>query len=98
MTKIAVMITSMLMANMAWASADLAKRYGCVACHAPDRRVVGPSFREIAARHGPSAVPQIATSIRSGGSGRWGNIPMPAQPQVSVQDAESLARWILATK
>lgn len=73
----------------------LMQRHGCVACHAVDRRVVGPSFHEIARRHGPDAADTLAAHIRSGGVGRWGQIPMPPQT-LPIDDVRSLARWISA--
>ena len=76
----------------------LSTRQGCTACHAPDRRIVGPSFSEIAARHAANATSstQLAQKIRAGGSGQWGAIPMPAQSQLTAADASALAEWIIA--
>ena len=81
--------------------AALAAQQGCLACHGIDRKIVGPGFREIAARYrrdpaGADALGQLAAKIRAGGTGAWGNIPMPAQPQIGAAGAEALARWIAA--
>jgi cytochrome c len=85
-------------------SMTLANRQGCLACHAVDRKVVGPGFREIAARYRDSGaagaddgiVTRLAGKIRGGAAGAWGSVPMPAQAQVSAATAEMLARWIAA--
>ena len=89
----------------------LANRQGCMACHAVDRKLIGPSFRDVAAKlrsnaagttktayaPGVSAatLSALAAKIRAGGSGAWGAIPMPPQPQLSMADAEALAAWIV---
>ncbi|HET7772480.1 MAG TPA: c-type cytochrome [Burkholderiaceae bacterium] len=77
--------------------AALASQFACVACHAPASRLVGPGWQEIAARYADrtDAANYLAGKIRSGGQGVWGPIPMPAQVQVSPDDAGQLARWIL---
>jgi cytochrome c551/c552 len=75
---------------------ELAARLGCGACHAADRRVVGPGFAEIAARYAQrgDAATYLAGKIRSGGEGVWGAVPMPAQ-SLGEAEAAQLARWIL---
>ena len=82
----------------AYASEDLARKYNCVACHAVERRMVGPSFREVAARYSNKDVAQLAASIRKGGAGKWGAMPMPAYPQQSEADATALAKYVLDVK
>ena len=79
--------------------AAIAAQQGCLACHGLDRKIVGPGFREIAARYrqesaAAGALGLLAEKIRTGGSGKWGNVPMPPQPQISVAGAEELAQWI----
>ena len=71
----------------------------CLACHAADRRVVGPSFREIATKYaGDSAAPaRLAARIRGGSQGAWGNVPMPPNA-VSAEDAAALSDWVLRQK
>ncbi len=71
-----------------------------MACHAVDRRMVGPSFRDIAQRYaGNARAPELlAGKIIRGGSGVWGPIPMPPSPQVNEAEARRLAVWILATR
>ena len=84
----------------AMASTELAQAKNCLACHAVDRRVVGPGFKEVAAKYAgdKGAAATLATKIIAGGSGVWGAIPMPANPQVKEADAKKLAAWILGLK
>jgi cytochrome c len=80
------------------ANLELAQKYSCMACHAPDRKVVGPAYQDVAKKYGSDAeaVNKLVASIRNGGAGRWGPIPMPAQPNLSEADAKKLAEWVLA--
>jgi cytochrome c len=82
----------------AHADADLAKSKNCLACHAVDKKLVGPAFKDVAARYTQKDVAQLAASIRKGGAGKWGPIPMPANPQVSEAEATELAVWVLKQK
>jgi cytochrome c len=77
---------------------DLVKSSSCLACHRVDGRRVGPAFTLIAQRFAgqPGAADYLAHTIRSGGRGRWGPIPMPAQPQVTPEQASAIAAWILS--
>ena len=78
--------------------AAFARASGCMACHAVDRRMVGPSFRDISARYAgqADAVARMTTKIQRGGSGAWGPVPMPANPRLSEADARRLAIWSLS--
>jgi sulfite dehydrogenase len=69
----------------------------CTACHALDKRVVGPSFREVAAKYAGDAAAggRLAAKIRAGGQGTWGNVPMPPNAGLSEADAKTLAGWVL---
>jgi cytochrome c len=80
-----------------WANADLAKKNNCLACHAVDKKLVGPSYQDVAKKYAgqADAVASLTKSIKAGGSGKWGPIPMPAQPQLSDADAKALATWVL---
>ena len=84
----------------ALASMDLAKAKNCTACHAVDKKLVGPAYKDVAAKYASDsgAATTLAGKIIKGGVGSWGQIPMPANPQVSQADAEALAKWILSTK
>lgn len=85
-------------ASASLASTALAQKNACTACHAVDRKMVGPAFQEIAKKYAgqPGAVDKLADSIRKGGAGKWGPVPMPAQPALSDADLKTLAAWVLA--
>jgi S-disulfanyl-L-cysteine oxidoreductase SoxD len=76
---------------------DKARESGCLACHAIDKRIVGPAFREVAARYKgqPGIETKLAEKIRLGGGGGWGAVPMPPNPDLAQADAKALARWVL---
>ena len=86
--------------NAALASEQLAKEKNCLACHAVDNKVVGPAYKDVAAKYkgDKSSEAKLATKIQKGGSGVWGQIPMPANPQVSEAEAKKLAQWVLSLK
>jgi len=73
---------------------------GCTACHNVDKKVVGPSFREVAAKYASdaSATARLAAKIKAGGQGTWGNVPMPPNPGLSEKDLHALAGWVLQQK
>jgi cytochrome c len=81
----------------AHANDDLARTKNCMACHAVERKLVGPSYADISAKYKSrnDNVAYLAGKIRNGSQGAWGPIPMPAQRQVSEAEAEALAKWIL---
>jgi cytochrome c len=89
-----------LASGAALANADLAKAKNCLACHAVDKKVVGPAYKDIAAKYASDkdAPTRLSKKIREGGVGVWGQIPMPANPQVSEAEAQTLARWVLTAK
>lgn len=91
---------SFLCAAPALADLALATSKNCMSCHAVDRKVLGPSFKDIAARYKDSkgAVDMLSAKIMKGGSGVWGPVPMPANNQVNEADAKKLAAWVLSTK
>jgi cytochrome c len=70
----------------------------CLACHAVDHRIVGPAFREVAEKYkgAASAQEMLVGKLKSGGVGAWGTVPMPPQPQLSDDEAQTLVRWILS--
>ena len=96
----AAALTVVLHAPLAMASAELARSKICMGCHAVDRKLIGPSFKDIAARHAgqPEAAALMATKIIKGGSGAWGAVPMPANPKITPDEARQLAVWILSIK
>ena len=96
-TTAAVLIAASLAATPALANLELAKKHACTACHAVDKKLVGPSYQEVAKKYAgqKDAVAQLSASIRKGGSGKWGAVPMPAQPALSDADVRTLAEWVL---
>lgn len=100
--KRALLVAALGLAASAPALADLAlaTSKNCMSCHAVDRKILGPSFKEIAAKYkdNKGAADMLATKIVKGGSGVWGAVPMPANNQVSDADAKKLAAWVLSAK
>jgi cytochrome c len=88
-----------LVAGPAFASADLAQKKNCMACHATDKKLVGPAYKDVAAKYAKDkdAVAKLADKIVKGGTGVWGQIPMPPNP-VSADEAKTLAAWVLTVK
>lgn len=84
----------------ALAQADLAQKKNCMACHATDKKLVGPSYKDVAAKYAgqKDAVDKLAQKVLKGGAGVWGAVPMPANPQVSEAEAKQLVQWILTQK
>jgi cytochrome c len=76
----------------------MAKKNACMACHAADKKLVGPSYQDVAKKYAgqKDAAANLAKSIKAGGSGKWGAVPMPAQAALSEADAKTLAAWILS--
>ncbi len=74
----------------------LAQQHSCTACHSPDGKLIGPSFRDVAQKYAAQAdgLAYLAGKIKSGGSGRWGALPMPAQA-LSETDAKAIAQWLM---
>lgn len=89
-----------LVSNAAMANADLAKAKNCMACHAVANKVVGPAFKDVAAKYAgqKDAEAKLAAKVMKGGSGVWGAIPMPANTQVSEAEAHTLVKWVLSQK
>jgi cytochrome c len=95
-----VAATLSLASGAAMADLKLAQSKACTACHAVDKKMVGPSYKDIAAKYASDAgaAAKLAVKIQKGGVGVWGQIPMPANPAVSAAEAETLAKWVLSTK
>ena len=81
----------------ALANLALAQKNACTACHAVDKKLVGPSYQDVAKKYAghKDAAATLAASIRQGGTGKWGPVPMPAQPALSDADLNTLAVWVL---
>jgi cytochrome c len=101
LVKLKVQVAVLMLAGLpmlANASEDLAKKNYCFGCHMVDSKLVGPSFKEVAKRYAgqSDALAKVSKTVREGGTGQWGQIPMPAQAQLSADDANALAKWILS--
>ena len=81
------------------ASADqaLAQKNACMSCHGVDKKIVGPAFKEVAAKYknDKGAAAKLAMTVKKGGKGNWGQIPMPPNPQVKDEDLNKIVAWIL---
>ena len=91
---------SALVSTSAFAQADLAKAKNCLACHAVSNKLVGPAYKDVAAKYAgqKGAEDKLVQKVMKGGSGVWGPVPMPANPQVSEAEARSLVKWVLSQK
>jgi cytochrome c len=98
MKKLTAITLFALASTGAWANADLAKKNNCLACHAVDKKIVGPAYQDVAKKYAGQADAEanLTKSIKAGGSGKWGPIPMPPQAQLSDADAKTLAAWVLS--
>lgn len=76
----------------------LARKNGCLACHAQDKKVVGPSYKDIAAKYKgqTDAEAKLVTKVKNGGGGVWGPMPMPPSAKVSDADLHTLVKWVLS--
>jgi cytochrome c len=95
-----LMAVSALVSTSAFAQADLAKAKNCMASHAIGTKLVGPAYKDVAAKYAgqKGAEDKLVQKVMKGGSGVWGPVPMPANPQVSEAEARSLVKWVLSQK
>jgi cytochrome c len=98
--RLATIVTACMLSAPAWASPELAQKKNCFACHAVDKKVIGPAYKDVAAKYAgqPDAVAKLVQKVIKGGSGVWGAVPMPANPQVNEAEAKQLVQWILTLK
>jgi cytochrome c len=100
MNKVAMIVAlAAVVSAPAFANADLAQKKNCLACHATDKKLVGPSYKDVAAKYAgdKTAAAKLAEKIQKGGSGVWGNAMMPPN-QVTPEEAKQLATWVLSIK
>lgn len=97
---LALSVTAALSAAPAFADLALATSKNCLACHAVDKKLVGPAYKDVAAKYkgDKTAADKLAAKIIKGGSGVWGAVPMPANSQVNEAESKKLAAWILSLK
>ncbi len=100
MKSLVILSLALVAAPAAFASQELAQKKNCMACHAVDKKLVGPAYKDVAAKYAKDkdAYKKLAEKIIKGGSGVWGPVPMPANTQVSPAEAETLAKWVLTVK
>ncbi|HSI47436.1 MAG TPA: c-type cytochrome [Ideonella sp.] len=97
--KALITLLALVAASPAFAQAELATKKNCMACHAIDKKIVGPAYKDVAAKYAgqKDAVAKLAEKIQKGGSGVWGPVPMPANA-VTPDEAKQLATWVLTQK
>lgn len=95
-----VAFTSGALAADSKAAEALAKNSGCFACHAVDKKLVGPSYKDIAAkyRNDKNAEASLIKKVKAGGKGVWGDVPMPPNAHVKDADIKTMVQWILTLK
>jgi len=93
-------VIAVLFSTGASAQQELAKQKNCLACHAIDKKLVGPAYKDVAKKYenDKDAVNRLAKKVREGGVGVWGQIPMPANPQVNEAESVALVKWVLSLK
>lgn len=99
MNKILIAALLTVGATGAFASQELAQKKGCMACHQLAAKVVGPSYKDVAAKYAKDkdAVKKLSEKVIKGGSGAWGPVPMPPNA-VTPAEAEQLVKWVLTVK
>ena len=97
---IAALAAGLVVSTPSMADMALATAKNCTSCHAVEKKVLGPSYKEVAAKYAgqADAVEKLSTKIMKGGAGAWGPVPMPANAQVSADEAKKLVTWILTLK
>ena len=92
----AVVAVGLLAGTPALANKDLATKSGCMACHAVDKKLVGPAYQDVAKKYTAADEAKLVAKVKAGGSGVWGQIPMPPNAAVKDDDIKTLVKWILA--
>jgi cytochrome c len=96
---IVAVITAMGAIAPALADQAQAQKKNCMACHAVEKKVVGPAYKDVAKKYdGQNVSAKLVTKVMKGGAGTWGAVPMPANPQVTQAEAETLVKWVLSLK
>jgi cytochrome c len=99
-TSLLVSAAMLALAGNTLASEALAKKHNCLACHAIDKKLVGPSYQDIAAKYkaDAGAEAKLVTKVKNGGSGAWGQVPMPPNASVPEGDIKTMVKWVLSIK
>ena len=103
MKRIAILAALAALTSIPAVAADelaLAQKSGCTACHAVDKKIVGPAYKDVAAKYkgDKGAAAKLEAKVKAGGSGVWGQVPMPPNTQVSDADIKKLVAWVLSLK
>lgn len=100
LTALALAGTTMLSTGNALAMDELHKKYTCTACHADETKLVGPAYKEVAAKYkgDKDAVKKLTEKVRKGGTGVWGQIPMPPNPTPTDAELKTMIEAVLKTK
>ena len=95
-----IVAAAAVVSTPAFANLELAQKKNCLACHAVDKKLVGPAYQEVAKKYAgdKTAEAKLTEKVIKGGAGVWGPVPMPANPQVSPDEAKTLAKWVLSLK
>ena len=89
-----------VLAAPALANEELAKKNACTACHAIDKKLVGPAYKEVAKKYAGDATAEakLIDKVKKGGVGVWGQVPMPPNASVKDEDIKTLVKWVLSLK
>jgi cytochrome c len=91
--------TVAMASNVAMANPDLARSKNCMTCHAVASKVIGPAFKDVAAKYaGQNVEDKLTQKVLKGGTGVWGTVVMPANTQVTEAEARTLVKWVLSQK
>ena len=96
----AVLVVGLIAAFPALANEELAKKHACFACHSTDKKLVGPSYKDVSAKYraDKGAEAKLFDKVKKGGTGVWGQVPMPPNAAVPDADIRTLVKWILSQK
>src|SRR5512138_1247427 len=93
---VAATLTGLLVSTHGFADEALAKKHNCTACHAIDKKLVGPAYKDVAAKYkGQNVAAKLEEKVKKGGQGVWGPVPMPPNAAVPDADVKTLVAWIL---
>jgi cytochrome c len=95
-----VAATALMVAVPAFANQELAQKNGCLACHSVDKKIVGPAYKDVAKKYAndKGAAAKLMAKVKKGGSGVWGPVAMPPNPQVKDEDLKKIIAWVLSQK
>ncbi len=96
----AALVAGLFSSAPTFADEAMAKAKNCMACHMVNKKLVGPGYKEVAAKYAgqADAAAMLVTKVQKGGVGAWGKVPMPPNPQVSDAEAKALVDWVLSLK